>query len=120
MPPYSPHSQCSQPGCPATVRRGYCAKHTRARDADDRDARGTSTQRGYGARHRKWRKLVLHNDPKCVTCLAKHPEVVRPSIVADHIVPLDPKHPLDGDWSIENGQGLCHTCHSVKTAKERD
>ena len=34
---------------------------------------------------------------------------------ADHIIPLED----GGDpWDLANGQSLCHTCHSEKTARE--
>lgn len=38
--------------------------------------------------------------------------------VADHIEPLDPRNPYAGNWSLNNGQGLCHGCHSKKTYAE--
>jgi hypothetical protein len=44
----------------------------------------------------------------------------RPATVADHIRPLPQPNWYDGDWSLDNGQGLCHFCHNAKSAKERD
>ena len=78
--------------------------------------RGTAASRGYNARHRRWRKLVLARDPACVMCLEMGH--VTPATVADHVNPIDPANPAAGDWSLENGQGLCQTCHNRKTARE--
>jgi 5-methylcytosine-specific restriction protein A len=52
--------------------------------------------------------LILARDPICRICK------VEASTVADHIVPLR----RGGDWGLENGQGLCASCHGKKTAKE--
>ncbi|KKK89852.1 hypothetical protein LCGC14_2728930, partial [marine sediment metagenome] len=39
-----------------------------------------------------------------------------PSVVADHIIPLrDWPDGSEEAWSQENGQGLCISCHGVKT-----
>lgn len=57
--------------------------------------------------------MVLARHPLCSTCKTA------PSTVADHIVPLPRPNWWDGDWSLENGQGLCGTCHGAKTRKER-
>ncbi len=61
--------------------------------------------------------MVLHRHPLCVAC--KLAGRVRLSTVADHVVPLDPKNPSQGDWHLKNGQGLCVDCHAVKTASEQ-
>ena len=54
--------------------------------------RGNSTARGYGLRHRKWRRIVLHLQPICVGVIDKGHGISRkchnPATVADHIVPL--------------------------------
>ncbi len=118
--PYSPSSQCEQPGCgvlAAPGSGGYCPGHRKATEKADRVQRGTSAQRGYDARHRRWRLMVLHRHPRCCECLRQGRLSL--STVADHIVPLDPKDPAQGDWHLKNGQGLCKTCHADKTAKEK-
>jgi|TARA_Y100000310_G_scaffold255356_1_gene262760 5-methylcytosine-specific restriction protein A len=61
--------------------------------------------------------MVLHRHPRCVTCLEAGRVAL--STVADHVVPLDPKNPSEGDWHLKNGQGLCVPCHNAKTAKEK-
>jgi 5-methylcytosine-specific restriction protein A len=118
--PFSPGSACGNSSCSEIVAPGsggFCPAHSQARDKQDRQARGTSTQRGYNARHRKWRKLVLARDPLCRVCYGS--DCVRPATVADHIMPLDPNDPSAGDWSMGNGQGLCAPCHNEKTAGEK-
>lgn len=42
---------CAEPGCPELTKATRCPAHTRAKDK----ARGTSTARGYGSRHRALR-----------------------------------------------------------------
>lgn len=45
---------CAQPGCPRPAAGSYCTEHTRERDK----ARGTTTQRGYGATHQRARQQI--------------------------------------------------------------
>ena len=59
--------------------------------------------------------MVLARYHKCVHCGAPPHN----NDHADHIIPLPQPNWWDGDWSIENGQRLCHLCHTIKTAKER-
>jgi 5-methylcytosine-specific restriction protein A len=69
----------------------------------------SANARGYDRHHQRWRKIVLAANPVCCMCQRAR------STHADH------KIPHGGDWrlrfSIRNGQGLCHKCHSIKTAK---
>jgi 5-methylcytosine-specific restriction protein A len=103
---------CSYPRCRRVSSKRYCDEHGRVSEAEDRKERGTSAQRGYDARHRRWRSMVLARCPICKMC----GEAL--ATVADHIIPLDPRSPSYGDWSLENGQGLCHRCHTIKTKNE--
>ncbi|MCI0423644.1 MAG: HNH endonuclease [Acidobacteria bacterium] len=95
---------CTSTGCPELTNGGRCLTHRRAYEAQ----RGTTAERGYGGHHRRWRLLVLHRDPICKSC------GLAPSAEADHIKPLRD----GGDWSLENGQGLCKPCHTRKTNRE--
>ena len=45
---------CIEPGCPTITDTTRCTAHERARDA----ARGTTTQRGYGAAHQSLRATL--------------------------------------------------------------
>jgi 5-methylcytosine-specific restriction protein A len=88
--------------------QNLCAAHQLLLSQIDARRRGTSHERGYDARHRRWRKIILWRDPLCKGCgraLSTH---------ADHIVPLS----QGGDWQVSNGQGLCQSCHNRKTGKE--
>lgn len=109
--PRKPKTPCPAPACAELTDGGRCAKHRREREHE----RGSAAQRGYGARHRQWREAVLATDPLCVMCLREHR--IRASVIADHIVPLPRPNWWDGDWSIENGQGLCKSCHDERTAR---
>src|SRR5712664_2524842 len=83
-----------------------CAEHLLLLSQLDARRRGNSHERGYDARHRRWRKIILWRDPICKGCgkaLSTH---------ADHIVPLS----QGGTWQLSNGQGLCESCHNTKTA----
>lgn len=55
---------------------------------------------------RSLRKQVLERDPTCRIC------GVRPSVIADHILPMTDDHRL------EALQGACDPCHRQKTARE--
>jgi 5-methylcytosine-specific restriction enzyme A len=95
----------------------YCPRHLYADsrkiarlEYDSR--RGSASSRGYGRFHEKWRRQIIARDPLCtinVLCDKSFPAF---STDADHIVALDD----GGDWSLENGRGACHACHSYKTA----
>ena len=78
------------------------------RPAKRKDSRPSAAKRSYNRRHQKWRLMVLARDPICKACNRL------PSTDADHIIPLRD----GGTWALENGAGLCKSCHSQKTWKE--
>lgn len=105
---------CLHPGCLEVVRPGerYCGTHRREiTKAYDRQ-RGSAAARGYDARWRRLRKQVLSEEPLCRACLAEGR--LMPSTDVDHIVPKS----QGGTDDRSNLQGLCHKCHSRKTARE--
>lgn len=65
-------------------------------------------KRGYGYRWQKLRLIILARDPICKICGRAA------STDVDHIIPKS-KGGLD---AVDNLQGLCHSCHSRKTASE--
>lgn len=101
--PTAPRWPCRMPGCPQLQ---PCPVHKTAWRVNPE--RGTTAARGYGARHRRWRQLVLARDPVCRACGRA------PSTVADHVVSLA----AGGDWTLENGQGMCRACHAAKSRDE--
>ena len=109
--PAKPTKPCA--GCGVAVRTKRCLACERAYQAADRERRGSSYQRGYDVRHQVWRGVILSRNPVCVMCLERN--VVTPAVVADHIKPLN----QGGDWSLENGQGLCLSHHNAKAGVER-
>lgn len=112
--PIKPGHPCAHRGCAAVVRDGrYCPEHKADGQVYDQ-RRGASSQRGYGSRWRRLRRLVLAINPLCVDPWGVHQktgEVVLATDV-DHIVPRS----AGGTDELDNLQGLCHQCHSKKTA----
>ena len=77
--PSAPAKPCRHPGCSALVRdgSGYCVKHLQVKQASAKaeqqrydQERGSSAQRGYGARWQKVRAGFLRSHPLCVSCKA--------------------------------------------------
>jgi 5-methylcytosine-specific restriction protein A len=95
---------CSRPGCTQLMR------HTHRAYTEDR--RESAAKRGYDRHHLRWRQMVLARSPYCTACEARGRVTV--ATEADHIRALR----QGGDWSLENGQGLCKPCHSKKTRSE--
>jgi len=87
-----------------------------ARSRRDESTRPSAAARGYCDRaHRAWRQAVLTRDAwACRACgrvCSDHREAH-----ADHIVPIS----QGGErYDVANGQTLCASCHSRKTAREQ-
>jgi 5-methylcytosine-specific restriction enzyme A len=101
MPSRPPHP-CNAPGCAALVTAAYCQAHQRQRAA----RRGKTTERGYGHRWRKLRRMVLNRDPVCACGT--------PAVEVDHIIG---KAKGGGD-DMDNLRGMCRACHQEKTIAE--
>lgn len=116
--PTSAARPCAKPGCSRLIRgRGrYCEEHQKAEtSAYDRE-RGSAAARGYGARWRRLRAMVLASNPLCADPFGEHArnhEVVAATDV-DHIIALV----RGGTNELSNLQALCHACHSRKTVLE--
>ena len=105
-----PLRPCLHPGCPELVSSGRCDKHKVDYRECDRH-RGSSTERGYGARHRQIREVVRREEPLCRECLKNG--LLTPSNEMDHI---------DGDafnTTRVNLQMLCKHCHAQKSVREQ-
>ena len=111
--PWAALYPCSYPGCPNLVKNGYrCELHAKQEQHQYDQERGSSSQRGYGARWRRLRKLFLASNPLCVDCLEEH--IIRSATEVDHILPKS-QGGAD-DW--DNLQALCKSHHSQKTARK--
>lgn len=110
MCPSKPFKPCNHIGCSALVTIGYCDVHKKDKQSYDK-YRGSNTERGYGATHRKIREVVRREEPLCRECLKTGK--ITPSNEMDHI---------DGNaWntSRDNLEMLCASCHSRKTIREQ-
>ena len=101
---------CSKAGCPKVVDGKYCDEHQQHKSS----SRRTSTQRGYGYRWQKARKVYLSHHPLCKHCQDKG--IITAANVVDHIKPHQNDQRLM--WDELNWQPLCKPCHDIKTATE--
>jgi len=108
--PYAAKKECAHPRCPDVVPSGqrHCTKHKRAEVKQYERGRGSSSERGYDRKWQKIRAVIIARDPVCKACNRK------PTTDVDHITPRR----RGGTDAESNLQGLCHTCHSSKTATE--
>lgn len=120
--PARPLQLCRQHGCRTLTRErgGRCEAHRRELEHeynqvgdDDRKA----TKRFYaGLRWRKLRQWILEMRPLCAEC--QRAGVLRPATEVDHITPRSERPDLAYDQ--DNLQGLCRSCHSAKTMREKN
>ena len=70
------------------------------------------SKRPYGESWRRARRVYLLANPLCVHCLAKG--LHTPATDVDHVKAWN----AGGEfWNESNWQALCHSCHSIKTAR---
>jgi 5-methylcytosine-specific restriction protein A len=117
--PYQAKHPCAYHGCPNVTHTKYCAAHShlqlkeiadKRKESDAR--RGTSSERGYGARWGRVRKAFLASHPLCSEC-AKQGLLVSATDVHHKIA-----HQGNYDlmWDESNFESLCHSCHSKISA----
>ena len=104
-----PLRPCLHTGCPELVSSGRCDKHKVDHRECDRH-RGSSTERGYGARWQRYRLQFLRANPLCVDCL---PDRITPAKEVHHIVAKRD----GGKDDYDNLMSLCRPCHSRRTSK---
>lgn len=80
------------------------------------ESRPNAAARGYcDNRHKAWRLAVLLRDDytcrECSRVCGKKGEAH-----ADHVIPVKARPDLR--YAVENGQCLCHGCHTRKTNRE--
>jgi 5-methylcytosine-specific restriction protein A len=119
--PTKPLHMCNATGCRVLVTAKYCPKHAaekQEKSLGKRRAYDKDRPAYYGwydlARWKLIREKVLYAFPFCVDCDRAGRTAM--STIVDHVVP----HKGDSGlfWDLENLQGLCAHCHSVKTSKE--
>jgi 5-methylcytosine-specific restriction protein A len=108
--PNRPLKTCSNPGCSELTNEAYCTIHKAQHDK----LRGSSYDRGYDNRWRKYRIIFLREHPLCEICL-KEGKITQATDI-DHRLPHRGDKKLF--WDESNLQALCHSCHSRKTAME--
>lgn len=101
---------CRHGGCMVLTTEGYCDKHK----VEHNPKRESSSARLYDRKWRKESKLFLAIHPYCAECERQGRRTLATEV--DHIKPH--RGNLRLFWDRKNWQGLCHRCHSVKTAKE--
>jgi len=110
-----PKKPCNHPGCRRLVEKGYCDEHRRQRNQAYDRWRGSSAERGYGYRWRKYREWFLKQHPLCARC--REEGKLEPATVVDHIVPVTGADD-QRFWDTDNHQALCDRCHNIKRATE--
>lgn len=99
--PTRPLHPCNAPRCSRLTAGRFCASHSKRADK-----RPHAAARGYDGRWRQLRAMILRRDPICVMCRQA------PSTDVDHVV----AKAKGGTDEASNLAGLCHACHSRKTA----
>jgi len=124
--------QCQAPGCTNVQKDAYCTRH---QAFDTSDNRLNSHQRGYDRKWGRARARFLARNPYCSKCSTEQFPVEATQV--DHIIPVRRYERaartrgvsqggkpggsvgnVPDFWDETNWQGLCRTCHSIKTASE--
>lgn len=106
---------CNRPGCPeiVAVGNGLCAKHQSVRYREQDHVRGNSTERGYDADWRRFRRRFLSGHPLCADCEAEGAAAAAQEVHHIQKLRIAPQLRL-----VEsNCLALCKTHHSKRTAK---
>lgn len=114
--PFAPPKPCVHPGSPNLTTNTYCEQHQGHRKIQREQfdsRRGSAASRGYGRLWQAVRLRILARDPVCVNPFNLENHLVVSTDV-DHRIPRS----RGGDESDENLRGVCHSCHSRKTATE--
>lgn len=118
--PTTPLSACKRSRCPARAVPGshFCAAHSREAAVElasrrEPDNRPSACRRGYDARWRAVRRMILAASPLCEDCLAAGLTVAATEV--HHVEPLAG----GGVHSDANLMSLCHACHGRRTWAER-
>ena len=106
---------CGRSGCPNKAKSGdsYCKEHIQVQRRQYDKQRGSSAERGYDAKWKKYREWYLRNHPLCRICEVEGKTII--ATVIDHIVSIRRKGSF---WDPNNHQALCKPCHDRKTVTE--
>lgn len=104
---------CRKTGCKNLTTGKYCEAH-KVRGYSYDQHRESAAKRGYDHRWRKERLKFLEKNPICKYCFDAGK--LTEATVVDHIIPHKGDKKLF--WNRKNWQGLCESCHGIKTAKE--
>ena len=109
---------CKHAGCPELTRdaTGYCDVHKTDADISGKYYdmyRGSANARGYDSQWNRFRTQYLKRHPLCVDSLAEGRFV--PATEVHHIKKLK-DHP-ELKYAESNLMALCHTKHSIRTAR---
>lgn len=111
---------CARVGCPNLVMKGYCdgcaPKYSLAARQLVRKAALLSTKWYNSARWKATRDGYFREHPLCADIFKRHGVLPVRATDLDHIKPHREDWTLF--WDRNNWQGLCHSCHSHKTATE--
>jgi len=104
---------CTYPGCTNLVRAGRCALHSKQPDRlFPHDP--VSTKLYNTAHWRKIRKEHLIEEPLCRECRKAGRDVL-----GSHVDHIEPHHGDPVKFFAGPFQTLCHSCHTIKTNRER-
>lgn len=123
-----PLRECKVIGCHKLTRNTYCEEHKDMAVANekarqkyyDEHLRNKKTKAHYQSKeHRLWANEVKRKAKGlCQCCSTVDAPVVGTD--ADHIIPIDTPKGWNRRLDINNGQLLCHKCHMIKTANDRE
>jgi 5-methylcytosine-specific restriction enzyme A len=100
---------CPWASCPNLTDGGWCTEHAKLYEK----RRGSSSQRGYDDRWRKYRAAFLARHPWCLECLRQGRRTL--ATVVDHVQPHRGNDALM--WNPSNHASMCARCHNRKTVK---
>lgn len=105
--PTAPKRPCTYPGCPELVERGRCDAHKSGATKVYEQQRGSSNERGYDWKWRRFRPWYLNRHPMCEASMGCNQLATE----IHHIVRLE-----DGGEKYDeaNLQALCKPHHSSK------
>jgi len=108
-------SICKFPSCKALIAKpGWCEEHKRHDTSAGwkRKKKETQEQRVRGRRLTEMRAALFYAKPLCAMCEAEGRITL--ATERDHIINLA----SGGTDTEDNTQGLCRSCHRMKTAEE--